>query len=90
MSEGQLKGLTRAKAAGKLQTQDKVRVLHGVHTLEANLAGRTVADVRQALRQALNISPQAVAIVDGREVEEGFILLAGQQLEFVRLAGEKG
>jgi len=28
--------------------------------------------------------------VDGREVEEGVILLAGQQLEFVRLAGEKG
>lgn len=90
MSEGQLKGLTRTKAAGQLQTQDRVRVLHGVHALEANLAGRTVADVRQALRQALNISPQAVAVVDGREVGEGFILLAGQQLEFVRLAGEKG
>jgi hypothetical protein len=29
-------------------------------------------------------------VVDGREVEEGVILLAGQQLEFVRLAGEKG
>jgi hypothetical protein len=30
------------------------------------------------------------AAVDGREVEESVILLAGQQLEFVRLAGEKG
>jgi len=53
------------------------------------VGGRTVGDVRQALRQALNISPQAVAVVDGREAEEGYILLAGQQLEFVRLAGEK-
>ena len=90
MSEGQLKGISRAKLAGQPKAQQQVHVLYGVHALEANLAGRTVADVRQALRQALNISPQAVAIVDGREVEEGAILLAGQQLEFVRLAGEKG
>ena len=90
MSEGQLKGAARTKVAGQPKTQDQVRVLYGVHALEASLAGRTVADVRQALRQALNISPQAVAVVDGREVEEGFILLGGQQLEFVRLAGEKG
>ena len=90
MSDAQVKGTTRTKVAGQLKTQDQVRVLYGVHSLEADLAGRTVTDVRQALRQALNISPQAVAVVDGREVEEGVILLAGQQLEFVRLAGEKG
>src|SRR3989337_1370518 len=90
MSESRLKGITRTKAAGQSKADAQVRVLYGVHSLEANLAGRTVADVRQALRQALNISPQAVAVVDGREVEEGVILLAGQQLEFVRLAGEKG
>jgi hypothetical protein len=90
VSEGQLKGITRAKLAGQTMPVNQVRVLYGVHALEASLAGRTVGDVRQALRQALNISPQAVAVVDGREVEEGFILLAGQQLEFVRLAGEKG
>ena len=89
MSEGGLKGLTKTKA-GEPKTQSQVRVLYGVHSLEATLAGRTVADVRQALRQALNISPQAVAILDGLEVEESAILVAGQQLEFVRLAGEKG
>ena len=90
MSDAQVKGTTRTKVAGQPKTQDQVRVLYGVHSLDADLADRTVADVRQALRQALNISPQAVALVDGREVEEGVILLAGQQLEFVRLAGEKG
>jgi hypothetical protein len=90
MSEGQLRGVSRARLAGHTTLQGQVRVLYGVHALEASLAGRTVGDVRQALRQALNISPQAVAVVDGREVEEGFVLLGGQQLEFVRLAGEKG
>jgi len=90
MSEGQLKGVAGTRAKGETRTEEQVRILYGVHSLEADLAGRTVGDVRQALRQALNISPQAVAVVDGREVGEGTILLAGQQLEFVRLAGEKG
>ena len=90
MSEAQAKAITRTTVTVQAKAQAQVRVLYGVHALEANLAGRTVSDVLQALRQALNISPQAVAVVDGREVEESFILLAGQQLEFVRLAGEKG
>jgi hypothetical protein len=90
MSEGQLRGISGTKLGSPTTPQSQVRVLYGVHALEASLGGRTVGDVRQALRQALNISPQAVAVVDGREVEEGFVLLAGQQLEFVRLAGEKG
>lgn len=90
MSDAQVQGISRTQVAGQAKAQDQVRVLYGVHALEANLAGRLVSDVRQALRQALNISPQSVAVVDGREVGESFILLAGQQLEFVRLAGEKG
>jgi len=90
VSEGQLKGVSRVEAAAPTKPESQVRVLYGVHAIEANLAGRAVGDVRQALRQALNISPQAVAVVDGREVEESVLLQAGQQLEFVRLAGEKG
>jgi hypothetical protein len=90
VSEGQLKGITRVEAAAQTKPKSQVRVLYGVHAIEANLAGRAVGDVRQALRQALNISPQAVAVVDGREVEASVLLQAGQQLEFVRLAGEKG
>jgi hypothetical protein len=38
----------------------------------------------------LNIPPQAVAVVDGRERLESHILQVGEILEFVRLAGEKG
>jgi hypothetical protein len=67
-----------------------VRVIYGVHSLDANVAGRTVGEIRAALRQALNIGPQAVAVVDGQEVKESFVLQTGEILEFVRLAGEKG
>jgi hypothetical protein len=90
MSEGGLKGVTRTKASAHDTAEGQVRVLYGVHSLEANVAGRTVAEIRTALQQALNISPRAVAVVDGHEVAEATVLQVGQQLEFVRLAGEKG
>lgn len=85
-----LKHASRVRPASPVGTQDAVRVIYGVHSLEVNIAGRTVGDVRATLRQALNIGPQAVAIVDGREVLESHILQASEILEFVRLAGEKG
>jgi hypothetical protein len=72
------------------EVEEKVRVLHGIHALSLGVAGKTVTEVREVLAQALNISPRAVAIVDGQEVDEGHILLPGQHLEFVRRAGQKG
>jgi hypothetical protein len=79
-------GITRAAA----RAEAAVRVLYGIHALEVDVAGRTVAEIRHALAQPLNISPRAVPVVDGAVVAEGHLLQAGQQLEFVRLAGEKG
>jgi len=88
MAEGELKqvGQVHARTAGR----GKVRVLYGVHALEAPLVGRSVGDVRAVLQQVLNISPRAVAVVNGREVGADHLLKEGEQLEFVRLAGEKG
>ncbi len=85
-----LKQAQHIRPASVTPTAETVRVIYGVHSLDVNIAGRTVGEVRAALRQALNISPQAVAVVDGREVLESVILQAGEVLEFVRLAGEKG
>lgn len=67
-----------------------VRVVHGIHALSVGVAGKTVSEAREALRQALNISPRAVALVDGQEVDESLVLLPGQHLELVRMSGEKG
>jgi sulfur carrier protein ThiS len=49
-----------------------------------------VSEVRQALKEPLNIDPRALALVNGRDVAASHILKEGDQLEFVRLAGEKG
>lgn len=85
-----LKQAPRVRSVPPARTQEAVRVIYGVHSIEANIAGRSVGEIRTALKQALNIGPQAVAVVDGREILESYMLQAGQVLEFVRLAGEKG
>jgi hypothetical protein len=92
VAQEKLKQVTtpRAVTTPREEEAGKVKVVYGVHTLAASLAGRTVRGVREALAQPLNISPQAVALVNGREVEAGHVLNAGELLEFVRYAGEKG
>jgi hypothetical protein len=49
-----------------------------------------VGEVRQALKEPLNIDPRALALVNGRDAAASYVLKEGDQLEFVRLAGEKG
>ena len=67
-----------------------VKVSYGVHNLEAAIAGKSVSEVRQALKEPLNIDPRALALVNGRDVAASYVLKQNDQLEFVRLAGEKG
>ena len=85
----QLKDLTRQKQPGQAAT-GLVKISYGVHSLEAAIAGKAVGEVRQALKEPLNIDPRALALVNGRDVAASYVLKAGDQLEFVRLAGEKG
>ena len=64
---GQLKDLTRQKQPGQAAT-GLVKVSYGVHSLEAAIAGKAVGEVRQALKEPLNIDPRALALVNGRDV----------------------
>jgi hypothetical protein len=70
--------------------QGLVKISYGVHHLEVGIAGKSVGEVRQALREPLNIDPRALALVNGREAPASYLLKENDQLEFVRLAGEKG
>jgi hypothetical protein len=85
----QLKDLSRLKQAGQAAT-GQIKVSYGVHSLEAAIAGKSVGEVRQALKEPLNIDPRALALVNGRDAAASYVLKKGDQLEFVRLAGEKG
>ncbi len=85
----QLKDLTRLHQPAQARA-GLVKIGYGVHNLEAAIAGKSVSEVRQSLREPLNIDPRALALVNGRDVAASYILKQGDQLEFVRLAGEKG
>ena len=92
MAQEKLRQVTppRAVTTPREEVAGKVQVIYGVHSLEAGLAGRTVGNVREALAQPMNISPRAVALVNGQEVDATYVLSPGELLEFVRYAGEKG
>jgi len=85
----QLKDLTRLNQPSPARS-GMVKISYGVHNLEAAIAGKSVSEVRQSLKEPLNIDPRALALVNGRDVAASYTLNQGDQLEFVRLAGEKG
>ncbi len=85
----QLKDLTRPRQAGRPHS-GLVKISYGVHHLEVAISGKSVAEVRQSLKEPLNIDPRAMALVNGRGVRPDYLLREADQLEFVRLAGEKG
>ena len=86
---GQIRDLTRQQQPVRVRT-GLVKISYGVHVLTAAIAGKSVGEVRQALKEPLNIDPRALALVNGREASASLVLKEGDQLEFVRLAGEKG
>ena len=69
----------------------KVRVVHGVNEgYFDNLDGKTVGSIKKSLREVYNIPGDAEALVEGKVVQDDFILEAGSNLEFVKEAGVKG
>ncbi len=67
-----------------------VTVIHGANEGIFDLAGSTVFEVQGALVDAFNLRSNAVAFVNGEEVELAFALNAGDRLEFVHRKGTKG
>ena len=66
------------------------KIICGVNQLDANLEGKSVAEVRNMLAQALNIDPEATPMIDGESVAEDYVLQASDELEFIKASGEKG
>ena len=71
--------------------EGKVKVIHGANddTFDG-LVGQKVSTVRASLVDAFNIPGDALALVDGQQVDNEHILIAGQTLEFIKQAGVKG
>ena len=68
----------------------KVQVTHGVNSNSFDVAGQTVAYVRENLETLYGIPAGAVALVNGEQVTEDFVLKASDAIDFVRDSGTKG
>ncbi len=68
-----------------------VQVGTGLYTERLPVAGMTIDDIRETFADRLDIDPGAHPVIDGQLVTDGSTRVQpGQQLAFVRNAGEKG
>ena len=73
-----------------LDEDGTVLVIWGANMDELDASGLTVDEVRAQLATAYNIAPDANVNVNGVQALGGQRLRAGDSLEFVHSAGEKG
>ena len=71
-------------------TDGTVQVVWGAMVDDFDLVGMTVGEVATLLRRPYRLAPGVVANVNGEETDADTRLCAGDELEFVRAAGEKG
>ena len=67
-----------------------VTVKHGVNSNTFDVAGKTVGEVREQLADIMNIPETAQIRVNGQPAGEDHVLGENAQVEFVKVAGEKG
>ncbi|MBI5138549.1 MAG: thiamine biosynthesis protein ThiS [Candidatus Vogelbacteria bacterium] len=67
-----------------------VQLISGANAESADVAGKTLAEVRQAYQDVLNIDPRAEVRLGGKPVGPDYVLQEGDQVEFIKVAGAKG
>ena len=77
-------------ASNTAVAEGRVEVIHGVYAHSLPLSGMTVGQARAELEDRMNIDPEAIPVVDGRQVPEDTVLHESNVLNFVKPAGEKG
>ncbi len=80
----------RTGGGDDVDTSGTVQVTWGSLVDDVDLAGITVGEAETLLQDAYTIAPGVTINVNGAEAAADTILTAGDALEFVRAAGEKG
>ena len=82
--------LTKPSARKGDKTTTTIRVSCGASSGTFDIAGKTVGAVAEFLREVLNIDRLAAGIVNGENVSDSYVLKSGDNLEFLKPAGQKG
>lgn len=75
---------------GTKQATTKNKVIYGAGEYEGDFTGTTVGSIREITTDILNIDPEAQALINGIEVPDDYKVQTGEQVEFVKEAGDKG
>ena len=73
----------------RLHGDSPVKVIHGANDGLFNIAGITVSNLMTSLTDVFNIPADALAFVNGEQVDPSYRLLSSDTVEFVKQYGEK-
>jgi len=73
-----------------MEKAETVHVIYGAHQLYVPCAGLSVAQVKLAYKDLMNIADDVETYLNGKRVADDVILNVGDRIEFMRIAGEKG
>ena len=82
--------LNRPNGENGSRTTTTIRVSCGANADRFPVSGKSVGQVSELLREVLNVDRMAQGIVNGRPVEDDYVLQSGDTLEFLKPAGRKG
>lgn len=82
--------ITKPGASFGHKTTTTIQVSCGASSGNFPVAGRTVKEVGDFLREVLNVDRLSTGLVNGKEVKGDYALTPGDTLEFLKPAGKKG
>lgn len=82
--------MTKPDASFGSKTSTTIQVSCGASSGTFPVAGRSVTEVGEFLREVLNVDRLSTGLVNGQEVGGDYLLKPGDTLEFLKPAGEKG
>jgi hypothetical protein len=82
--------LTKPDAPFGSKTTTTIHVSCGASSGNFPVAGRTVGQVGDFLREVLNVDKLSTGLVNGKEVSPDYVLKSGDSLEYLKPAGRKG
>jgi hypothetical protein len=82
--------LTNPGASFGSKTTTTIHVSCGASSGAFPVQGKTVREVGEFLREVLNVDRLSTGLVNGKEVDAGYVLKSGDRLEFLKPSGRKG
>lgn len=79
-----------AKGSGSDRTETWCRISSGATSKQFNVAGYTISSVMEFMKEVFNVDSASSPLVNGKEVNSDYVIQGGDNIEFIKKAGNKG